>query len=293
MKDKIHNLDLYHNQVPVSFAIKRMETMEHGLGGISDLPHRHNYFSVIWSLNTTGKHIIDFREYSIRPQSIFFVSPGQVHQVITDPNPTGLVILFTCDFLQRNNIREDFISNLKLFRSSDDTPPMEINEAMHQRLQIFARGMMDAFESDSEFRLDTIGSYLKLFLIECNGNCTLAPESNTQNVEVKRTIVQNFKTLVEKHFRQWHQVQEYAENLNVSPNYLNEVIKLAIGQSAKEYIQTRLVLEAKRMSLFTGLSSKEIGFDLGFDDPSHFSKFFKLNTGKSVLEFKEELEVKG
>ena len=86
-----------------------------------------------------------------------------------------------------------------------------------------------------------------------------------------------------------HQVKDYVGKLNVSPNYLNEVIKSVMGISAKEYIQNRIVLEAKRMVLFTQKSYKEIGFDLGFDDPSHFSKFFKINAGLSLVQFKESI----
>ena len=88
---------------------------------------------------------------------------------------------------------------------------------------------------------------LKLFLIECNGLCTLIPDSNLQNFEVTKTIVTNFKNLVEKHFKKWHQVKFYAEALSVTPNYLNEVIISSVNIPAKEFIQNRLILEAKRM----------------------------------------------
>jgi len=102
-------------------------------------------------------------------------------------------------------------------------------------------------------------------------------------------MVRHFKEIVEQHFKKWHQVKEYAEILNVSPNYLNEVIKTAIQISAKEFIQNRITLEAKRLAIFTNKSSKEIGYDLGFDDPSHFSKFFKINTGQSLQDFKSSI----
>jgi AraC family transcriptional regulator, transcriptional activator of pobA len=286
MNEKINSLDLTYHNTPSPFVIKTMEEIEQRQGGIADEPHRHNYYTVIWSYAATGRHIIDFREYAIEPQHIFFVSPEQVHQVITDPHPTGVVILFTPEFLQKNSIREDFISNLKIFRDIDDTPPLPINPEMQGSLRLFADQMLNAFRSNNEMRLEAIGAYLKLFLLECNGHCSLFPGSNTQNMEVGRSMVRHFKDLVEKNYRTWHQVKEYAEQLNVSPNYLNEVIKSAIHKSAKDYIQNRLMLEAKRMGLFTNKSIKEIGFDLGFDDPSHFSKFFKSNTGQSFAEFK-------
>jgi AraC family transcriptional regulator, transcriptional activator of pobA len=288
-KDKIYSLDLLYNDAPAPFVIKTMEEIDKKSGGIADDPHRHNYYSIIWSITATGKHIIDFNEYAIKPNDIFFVSPEQIHQVITDPHPTGYVILFTPEFLVKNSIREDFISNLKLFQKCDETPPLPITQKMIEPLNTFALQMMDAFNSETDFRYETIGAYLKLFLIQCNNHCSLYPDTNTQSIEAGKTIVKSFKSLVDKNFAQWHQVKDYAEALYVSPNYLNEVIRTSINLSAKDYIQNRIVLEAKRMAIYTAKSSKEIGFELGFDDPSHFSKFFKSNSGLPFQQFKEQI----
>lgn len=288
-KEKIYSFDLIYNDTPMPFVMKTMEEIDRQLGGISDHPHRHNYYTIIWSFTATGKHIIDFREYPILPHQVFFVSPGQVHQVITDPHPTGYVILFTPEFLEKNSIRKDFIGNLKLFHQSDETPPLPLSSAAISLLRTFADQMHASFNSDNELRFETIGAYLKLFLIECNNRCTLEPDTNTQQVEVGKTLIKNFRDLVDEHYHEWHQVKNYAEALFVSPNYLNEVVKSSVHISAKEYIQNRLILEAKRMAVFTTKSIKEIGYDLGFDDPSHFSKFFKSNTRQSIVEFKESI----
>jgi AraC-like DNA-binding protein len=291
MKDKISSLDLKFADNPAQFVIKTMEEIDKALGGISDLPHRHTYYTVIWSYTATGRHLIDFKEYPIEPNYIFFVSPGQVHQVITDPNPTGIVILFTPEFLQKNSIKEDFIANLRLFRDCSETPPMSVNEQMDEHLKNFVKGIMQSFHSENEMKYETIGSYLKLFLIECNANCSLFPGNNTQNIEVGRSLLQRFKNSVEMHYKSWHQVKEYANDLNVTPGYLNEVIKTALAISAKDYIQNRLILETKRLVIFTDKSIKEIGFDLGFEDPSHFSKFFKSLAGTSLQDFKESISL--
>jgi AraC-like DNA-binding protein len=288
-KDKIYSLDLLHNGVQVPFVIKTMEEIDLALGGIADNPHKHNYYTVIWPVNATGKHIIDFKEYPILPDNLFFVSPGQVHQIITDPGPKGYVILFSPEFLEKNSIRNDFIADLKIFQKSDETPPLPISPTMAITLRLFTEQMLRAFQSQNDLFLETIGAYLKLFLIECNGHCSLMPEANLQNFEVSKTLVKKFKALVESHFHKNHLVKFYAETLNISPNYLNEVIKSAVNVPAKDFIQNRLILEAKRMAIFTTKSGKEIGYELGFDDPSHFSKFFKLKTGQSLQEFKDTL----
>ncbi|MCX6284972.1 MAG: helix-turn-helix transcriptional regulator [Bacteroidetes bacterium] len=287
MQNKIYSLELLDNDIPASFVLRTMEEIADRQNGIADEPHRHNYYSVIWPFSGSGRHVIDFREYPILPHHIFFVSPTQVHQIISTPDITGLVILFTPEFLMKNSIREDFISNLRLFRDSSDTPALPFSDPRLQNILFFADRIKEAYASEQEMKYETIGAYLKLFLIECNAHCSLFPDTNTQNIEVGKSMVQRFKNLVETRFHQWHQVKEYAGALHVSPNYLNEVIKTNIGISAKDFISNRLLLEAKRTTIFTGKSGKEIAFELGFDDPSHFSKFFKSGTGQSLMEFKQ------
>ena len=289
--EKIYSLDLMYNGIPMPFVIKTMEEIDEALGGIADNPHTHNYYTVIWPVNATGKHIIDFKEYPILPDHIFFVSPGQVHQIISNRKPVGYVILFSPEFLEKNSIRNEFIADLKLFQKSDETPPLPVSEKMASTLKIFAEQMLTAFHSHNDMFLETIGAYLKLFLIECNGHCSLNPGTNLQNIEVSKVLVKNFKALVEKNFNKRHQVKYYAESLNITPNYLNEVIKAALNIPAKDFLQNRLILEAKRMVVFTSKSAKEIGFELGFEDPSHFSKFFRSNTGQSLQEFKLSLKL--
>ena len=286
MQQQIYNLDLLDKGVPASFVLRTMEEIADRQKGIADDPHRHNYYSVIWPFSGSGRHIIDFREYPILPHHLFFISPRQVHQIISDPETTGLVILFTPEFLMKNSIKKDFITNLKLFRDSSETPALPLSGPMLQNILTLAARMKEAYESEKELKYETIGAYLKLILIECNGHCSLTPDVNTQSLEVGKTMVQRFKNLVETRYQQWHQVRDYAGALNVSPNYLNEVIKSNIGVSAKDFIQNRLLLEAKRMAVFTGKSIKETAYDLGFEDPSYFSKFFRAGTGQSIIEFK-------
>ena len=290
-KEKIQSLDLTYNDIPMPFVIKKIDGLDSITAGNEADPHRHNYYSIIWPFSGAGKHIIDFREYALQTDHIFFVSPYQVHQVLITSPLSGYVILFTSEFLDRNSIRNDFILNLRLFKSSDETPPLPVNRETVNKLRLFADSMMNAFQDREDLFLETIGAYLKLFLIECNGLCTLYPGSNLQDIEVSKTLVKNFRELVERKYPRNHQVKDYAEILNVTPNYLNEVIKTSINIPAKEFIQSRLILEAKRMVVFTGKSAKEIGFELGFEDPSHFSKFFKSNAGQSLQEFRESLDL--
>lgn len=286
----IPSIDLESDNKKVSFAFRTMEEIHKRTGGKPDIPHRHNYFTILWAKNVCGLHYIDYMEYGIRPNYIFFVNPGQVHQVITYGEPEGFVIMFTQEFLQQNQISEEFVTNLGLFSQYSTTPPILVNSEASVRLGEIVKNIELVFHEESPYKLDLLAAYLRVFLIESNKYAPQPETENTQTLQSTRIILKEFKSLVESKFVEWHKVGDYSKQLNITSDYLNNVIKSTIGKTAKEFIQNRLVLEAKRLGLHTHLSTKEIAFQLGFDDPSHFSKFFKNIENKAFSDFRIELE---
>ncbi len=288
-KATIPSVDLQQNQEKTSFAFRTMQEIEANASGHVEVPHRHNYYTIIWAKEACGKHFIDYREYQIQPNKIFFVSPGQVHQVITHKNSTGDVIMFTREFLNRYYINEEFIYNLGLFADVPDTPPIIINEEGAKILESITQNIAKAMHENAPFKYERIGAYVKLFLLECNRYAIIPREDFPEFDQSGRSIVKTFKQLLEENFEHWHKVNDYAAKLNITPDYLNNVLKAAIGKSAKEYIQQRIILEAKRLGVHTSLSSKEIAFQLGFEDPSHFSRFYKNIEKESFSSFRNTL----
>jgi AraC-like DNA-binding protein len=100
-------------------------------------------------------------------------------------------------------------------------------------------------------------------------------------------LAKRFLALLDKQYRQKRMVTEYAEELAVTPNHLNDVVKKVTGFTASHQIQQRIIMEAKRQAVYTDVSMKEIAYMLGFDDVAHFSKFFKTGAGESFSEFKK------
>ncbi|MEM9834687.1 MAG: AraC family transcriptional regulator [Bacteroidota bacterium] len=281
--------ELQHDHEAVPFVRRTMEVVDRANKGKPDRPHRHHYYTVLWSFTAKGTHMIDFKEYPIAPNHIFFVSPGQVHQVRTDPTPSGVVLLFTPEFLQMNGIREEFIEGLRIFRTCEENPPLVITESQATTLRQYVTNMQQA-EQLTGYRYEALGAWLKLFLIACNNTCDLEL-AHPQQLQAGQTILRQFKQLVEAHITEWHKVSDYAEQLFITPNHLNDVVRSLLGQTAKEYIQRRLTLEAKRRAAFEVITTKELAYNLGFRDPSHFTKFFRAQTGQSISEFKANQSV--
>jgi len=283
--EEIKTYELEKQGLSQSFVYKTMQQIALENDGQSDEPHRHNYYTVILASKVQGWHAIDFVKYPFESPCVFFVSPGQVHQVVTLGVPEGYVFLFTEDFLIQNTVNQRLIADLNLFRNYGETPPLELSDRQLKSLISFSEMIGSTYELSERHKYEKLGALVKLFLLECSEFCTL-PTIDDGHSQGAESMLRKFRQLVDESYKTEHKVGFYAESLHVTPGHLNKSVKRFTGRNAKEFIQKRITTEAKRMGLYSELSSKEIGFELGFEDPAHFSTFFKNCTGLSFTEFR-------
>jgi len=276
------NVLLYGDE-PSPFVIKKAEEMRMEIAAV---PHRHSYYTVIWSFNEAGQHVVDTHTFPFRPQTIWFIAPGEVH-CIEPPQPQGVMLLFIPELFPSRAIDEGFLAKLSLFRSHGH--PIALSDDNAAALMKHTVAMTDAFFSTDTFRMERIEAHLKLFLLECNQLLVMQRCKPVKHDTCQHPAVAAFKKMVSERLHEWHKVDDYAGALSLSPHYLSELFGQVVGQSPKEYISAQITSEAKRLALFSNLSVKEIGFRLGFDDPARFSRFFKQQTGLSFQAFRQSI----
>jgi AraC-like DNA-binding protein len=261
-----------------------MEDIYERQNGKPDTPHRHDYYTVIFTKSAKGKHVIDFNTYELSDQQAHFVGPGQVHQIIEDHASNGYGLFFSNQFLIENNIPTTFIENLNLFNDFGESPPLKLDADSCERIFTFLEEVYQINQTEDLYKVEASGAYLKLILIQCNYAC---PKPKEQ-FHATEPLLPNFKRLIELNFKKWHSTKNYADHLHISADHLNRVIKSQTGKTAKEHIQSRIIVAAKRMLYFTDLTNKEIGYELGFSEPGNFSAFFKNCVGVSPSIFKSK-----
>jgi AraC-like DNA-binding protein len=255
--------------------------------GKNDIPHRHDYYTVLLVEKANGRHFIDYQTYPFRSREVHFVSPGQVHQVALKTEPQGWVLTFSRDFLFENNIPENFISNINLFHPFGESPPLLLDKKTFNRLLDLVLEIKNCLILNLTYRNRALGALLQLFLIFANNSSRInAAQLNEDHKET--CVLRDFKKLVDQRFTEWHKVTDYASEINLSSKHLSQSLKNITGKGAKEFIQDRIVLEAKRLLLHTDLSISEVGYKLGFEEPLHFSGFFKKKIGISPSKFRAE-----
>jgi AraC family transcriptional regulator, transcriptional activator of pobA len=261
-------LEMRQSVVNVPFEIHTMEWIAQNRFQQNSIPHRHNYFVIIWVKKGTGTHLIDLEKYEVEDNTVYCITPGQVHQLNTTA-ADGYVISFMAEFLGVAEENYDLLFNTGLFYTFSNSPVIKV---------------LKEFNNFFILRAEILRGFLKIFLIYLTRQFERPKESEAQSKSID--LVKQFFALVEKQYTTKKMVTDYAEELAVTPNHLNEVVKKITGSPASHHIQQRIILEAKRQAVYSRVTMKEIAYQLGFDDTAHFSKFFKNASGESFSDFR-------
>jgi AraC-like DNA-binding protein len=104
----------------------------------------------------------------------------------------------------------------------------------------------------------------------------------------QQILLRKFMQLIDNHYINKRTVQEYADLLSVTANYLSQSVKQASGKNALAFITERLAREARSLMQYTDFTVAEIAYQLNFSDPANFGKFFKKHVGLSPSEFRNQ-----
>lgn len=250
---------------------------------------RTNTYRIIWIESGTGAHWIDLHKHQFENNQVICIRPGQIHRVHGGNNIKGYLLSFSESFLSLSELAWDLACNTNLLHLFSTSQGIILKEDAMPDMKEVVHKLIKEFKNVHLFKTEILKRYFKIFLIYLarQVSASFQPVTQTRNME----LVQSFMKLLEKNFRQKKMVAEYASDLRINPNYLNEIIKKSTGFPASHHIRQRIALEAKRLALYSGINMKEIAYDLGFNDPCNFSKFFKTVTGANFSEFKKEKRV--
>lgn len=281
-------LEIGRSTPNIPFEIHTMEWIDRNRWQQNSVPHRHNYFVVVWVKKGKGAHFIDLEKFELQNDTVYCITPGQVHLLKQDGPAEGYVISFTADFMRMEESNLDLLFNTGLFNAFSRSPVIKVDADVKDEMEDAVRRMLKEYANFFLLRSEILRGYLKIFLIYLTRQFekTNQQPAQSRNIELMR----KFLSLLEKNYAQKRMVTDYAGELVVTPNYLNEVVKKISGFPASHHIQQRIVLEAKRQAAFSNVTMKEIAYNLGFDDTAHFSKFFKNASGMSFTDFKKSLQ---
>ncbi|WP_158936326.1 helix-turn-helix domain-containing protein [Burkholderia sp. S171] len=247
--------------------------------------HRHDYYHLLWMSEVAGTHRVDFEIFEARSNSVFFISPGQLHSWTSSVKPQGFIINFSVEFFVKMFPRADEIAKFPFFHMTSNAPVLYLDQTQHDTLLSLVFEMEQEMLRQDEARLDIVRSYLLILLTRLR-RCY--PERSTDRASSQNyTLVRRFNLLIEQQYLHYGHLRNYAQELHVTERTLNDAVKRTLGKTASDLIYERLVLEAKRLLSNTDMAISEIAYQLHFDDHAYFSRFFKKRTQFTPVEFKK------
>jgi AraC family transcriptional regulator, transcriptional activator of pobA len=284
----------------IKYAFKQGLPQEFELVGIGQLynnfsdllttPHRIGFYHILWFQEGSPTHLVDFNPVKILPNTILFLNKDIVHGFDKQGGFDGKVILFTDSFFCKTEADTKFLRSSILFNDLFSVSQIQLPNSPNLFADLFQQMEIELNNSKDNYQSDILQNLLHNLLLYAER------ERRKQNfTEVKKgadlDYVMLFKDLLEKHFKIQKQVSNYASQLSVTEKRLNQATSKVLDKSPKQMIDERIMLEAKRLLAHTNDSVKEIGFELGFDEPTNFIKYFRKHHHSTPVEFRERFSL--
>jgi AraC-like DNA-binding protein len=245
--------------------------------------HCLTYYDITFILDGSGSFALDQHEFPLMPNHLYFTVPGQIREWKVADIPKGLVLIFEEEFLCSFFSDPLFVKKLSFFRNRQAPPQLSLTIEQGEYLSNIMLQIEQEISENKETHLLRALLYQALAWLNNAYHTFYRLTDKPQNGRTAQ-----FALLVETHFCSEHTVSFYSSELCITSGYLNDLVKIESGISAKQYIINRLIAEAKRLLLSGELPISEIAWKLGFSDPSYFIRLFRNETGFSPLAFRKD-----
>ncbi len=250
--------------------------------------HRLNFYALIFvTEGGPGTHYIDFDTYEYQKGSLIFIAKEQVHAFSSLQNNDGYLVLFTEDFLTKSVTHEDAIFLQQLFNYQLYHPVVPLTTEQFGEFRTIVEMARRERERGSDSANEKIlRSYLNLLLLKSQ---RLREEhTDYHDSNYYHEFIQ-FQQLLRKDLFRSRTVGYYAEQLNMSSKKLNMITQDMVDMPVKTYLTSSLILEIKRILANSALTVNEVGYEVGFDEPTNFVKFVKKYTHMTPVELRKAL----
>ena len=257
-----------------------------------DMPvHRHARFLQIHFIDDGESHFyIDDQVYHCFGPSCFLTPPSVPHSFMTEPGVTGYVLTIH-ESLIWHLLHDSQHAHLEVERLQSVGIELRKLDAagqkLWQRLQNTVQALQDEWEADAPDKRFALETLVRLLLLQLLRLRPAASESSIVNSEELR-LFRRFSELIEREFRNRWPLTHYCSSIGVCESRLNHICQRVANCPPKRLIHDRMLQESKRLLLYSSHTINDIGFQLGFTDPSYFSRFFRKQTGLTPRDFREQ-----
>jgi AraC-like DNA-binding protein len=250
-------------------------------------PHLKTFFTIDFYSDNLSKRQIGITKVEDLTNSIAFNSPLQLFSVQTfdgKPGEEGYSLLFDSEFFLPKRHQYEIQHEFPYFKLNS-SPTYKLSQLDLPLIKNLFNTIYEEFYKEDSYKVEIIRSYLIVLLLQIKrvvGNAT-------EVVQLKRyqEITANFEELILKEKSKYKTIADYADQLYITPIYLSECVKKTTGLTAKKVLSNYMTLRAKSLLKQTTNSVAKIAYDMGFDEPTNFIKFFKNIEGITPAVFRK------
>ncbi|GEM79673.1 4-hydroxyphenylacetate catabolism regulatory protein HpaA [Vibrio superstes] len=283
---KIPNLNIgnvydsrYQNN---EFHVEKLDSLALFFGRSMPTHYHDRYYQIHCILEGNTHVLLDESHYSKHGITLFFTPPTVPHSFVTDDHASGFVITASQTLVWR-------LLDIEIGRNdvaSTAMQPFCVEIDADNRLIRLFKALLQEQESN-DFMSDVAGqSIMQLILIDVIRLASDQP-TNTSYRSADVQVFNQFSQLIEVQYKAHWALPQYANELNLTTARLNDICRRVSGLSSKRLVADRVMQEARRLLLLTAISVQEVAFELGYQDPAYFARFFKKNAGETASGFRE------
>lgn len=263
--------------------------------------HNHNYFEIIIIRKGRGTHIVNGIRFNYKENDIFLLAPEDFHSFEIEENTHFCYFKFTEHLFSKQEFsynKDVWIQKIEAILLNPNIMPGDIryNPKDKERILELTHFLLDEHSAPNCYQNDIIADYMSLILSLIARNICRSYTNNQVSIPLERDKVNEVLNFVRKHVYESSKMNldVISKKVGLSKNYINKIFKKSTGESIQQYVMAyRLNLAENRLTR-GDYSIKEIAFQLGFTDESHFIKHFKkmyqMNPGEYRKQIKQKSE---
>jgi AraC-like DNA-binding protein len=276
---------MYHLQ---EFEYKKFGYLEFGRNEAEKVKQPlFNEFIKILFLTKGSDVQVDFNSYRLEKDTVFFIGPAQWFEV-ADPVSSGILLFYNRDFYCIEIHDKEIACDGILYHNVFEVPFIELDDEQSTLFANIFKEMKEELAGNDYVMEEMLRVLLKQIIIRSTRMWKKGKEGLTGQGSTDMELVRKFSQLIERHYKTKHGVADYAELLNITAKALHKRIAQVSPKTPNDLIKERILLEAKRLLAHTGLTVKEVGYALGYDDPAYFVRWFTNHADGSPLDFRRK-----
>jgi AraC-like DNA-binding protein len=281
----IYQLDYFASYATNSAEVFFLDQHTAHAGPPLDVPYRGDYYKIGICLQGSAELIANLETYAIEPNSLMIITPHTIKQWMSiSEDHDSLSVFFTRKFITTNNNVD--VSNIN-FLERADRHVMQLSEADAASLADTLTYLRQKYNTPHPYRDNLLKNLINNLLYEVvsiyDQQSAVLRSTQTRS----QLLTAEFKHLVNAHCLAERSVKFYADQLCITPKHLTETVKDVTGQTAGDWIEEAVMLEAKALLQNQTLTISQVSDLLHFADQSTFSRFFKKSIGLSPTAYKQ------